>query len=506
MRTKRILLAAVLLSLCAAASCAGESPAVQPGSSLPDSGEGTAASEIAGDSSSEPESEAVSLPVADGMPEPEIPEWDAGGRSFVIMSEPIETDWDIDFIDTESLNGEPVNDAVFKRNLLIEERFNVKVERMDSGYVAYDATKLVTAGDPTVDIAFGYATGLGDFIPSGYFMDLYDVPYIDFSDPFWYQLSVQGMTSYHRMFMMSSDFYPSPLQLTSVIYFNKKLIAENDLDNPYQLVYDNEWVLERFLSMIRQIGKDLNGDGIMNEQDLYGIGTYYGRRYGTFMELLIGCGVPITVIGPEGGRIVNDEGEKVQDLIDRTRVIFKDHSVAIDASEIEKLYSSWALLPLFVTDQLLFVSERIEAMQRAELREMQSDFGIVPNPKYDADQDQYYHRALAKMFSVPNTVADPSLCGAVMAYGTWLAHSTVLPAYYEITIKQKRTRDEDAIVMLDLIHETIYVDFSDLYDTHISDYMWNAYESGSYARSFASVLKKLTKTMDRIQNRILAIN
>ena len=145
-------------------------------------------------------------------------------------------------------------------------------------------------------------------------------------------------------------------------------------------------------------------------------------------------------------------------------------------------------------------------MQRAELREMQSDFGIVPNPKYDADQDQYYHRALAKMFSVPNTVADPSLCGAVMAYGTWLAHSTVLPAYYEITIKQKRTRDEDAIVMLDLIHETIYVDFSDLYDTHISDYMWNAYESGSYARSFASVLKKLTKTMDRIQNRILAIN
>ena len=84
---------------------------------------------------------------------------------------------------------------------------------------------------------------------------------------------------------------------------------------------------------------------------------------------------------------------------------------------------------------------------------------------------------------------------------SWLSNQTVLPAYYEVTLKQKRTRDEDAAYMLDLIRDTIYFDFGDLF-TNMRFYLASAYESGSYARIVDSTLKKLTKTLDKLQDKI----
>ncbi len=180
MVSKRIALAALFLSLCTAVSCGGESPAELPSSSedlQTASLESESAETEAGtgtETESEPETQAgpESPVIVNKYPEPDIPEWNAGGRPFVFLSEKLENDWDIDFIDSEAMNGETINDAVFRRNLQMEERFNIRIERKDSGFVGQEASNLSFAGDPSVDIAFGFATGLGDFIPLGSFIAL----------------------------------------------------------------------------------------------------------------------------------------------------------------------------------------------------------------------------------------------------------------------------------------------------------------------------------------------
>ena len=255
--------------------------------------------------------------------------------------------------------------------------------------------------------------------------------------------------------------------------------------------------------MIRKISKDLNGDGVMDFNDLYGIGTYLYRRYGTFMQILIGSGELITTLAQDGSREISVDGEKVQDLIDRCREVFLDPAIAIDCDKRFKLEGSYDMVPSFVDGHFLFMQSTVACMQR-DLREMEDDFGIAPNPKYDENQAEYYHRSLpfTSMFEIPVTASNPDMTGAFFQYATWLSHSTVLPAYYDITLKQKRTRDDDAIRMLDIVHDTIYFDWSDVYNTHISDYLWDAYEEGSYARKFESVKKQLTKTMNKIQNKL----
>ena len=46
-----------------------------------------------------------------------------------------------------------------------------------------------------------------------------------------------------------------------VLFFNKKLIEEYDLDDPYALVKSGEWTLDRLFSMSSEMLLDLNGDG-----------------------------------------------------------------------------------------------------------------------------------------------------------------------------------------------------------------------------------------------------
>ncbi|MBQ4289606.1 MAG: hypothetical protein II719_00260, partial [Clostridia bacterium] len=151
--------------------------------------------------------------------------------------------------------------------------------------------------------------------------------------------------------------------------------------------------------------------------------------------------------------------------------------------------------------ELLFVS-LLRHMQEG-FREMEDDFGIVPVPKYDSSQENYYHRsnAYSALFAVPSTVLDTEKVGAVFAYISWLSNQTVLPAYYEVTLKQKRTRDEDAPYMLDLIHNSISYDFGN-YWTEMTTYIAQAYDAGSYERVVGSTMKKLTKALNKLMDKM----
>ena len=501
-----LILCGLVLAL-TAASC-GDAQEERPGSDPETQATGAPSSE---GTESLAETDPESLP--EGIPAPDLTGVDFGGEEFWILAPPndqVNFFWSVvdgdEFILSEGLNGEVVNDAVFNRNLKIEEALNIKIRKQESTSVVSDAIHAISGGETKLDLVYAIASELGDHVPLGYFGNWCDVPYVDFSEPYWYQLAIDGLSAFGRAWMVPSDITMSALSGVSLIYFNKRILSDYDLQSPYDLVKENAWTLDTYLSMIRQVSKDLNGDGFMTSDDLFGIGTYFGRRYGAFIQLTIGSGELITSLNKDGTRYISLDGEKVQSIIDRTRPLFKDPAFAIDCDAVFHEKDTYDMTPFFANGHFLFLQSTVSCMQK-DLREMEDDFGIAPNPKYDAEQGSYYHRAnpFTSMFVIPASATSPEKTGAFFQYATWLSHYTVLPAYYEITIKQKRTRDPDAIEMLDIVHDTIYFDFSDVYDTHISDYLDNAYESGSFERSFTGMLKKMNKTMNRIISKLMEI-
>ena len=95
-------------------------------------------------------------------------------------------------------------------------------------------------------------------------------------------------------------------------------------------------------------------------------------------------------------------------------------------------------------------------------RAMEDDFGIVPLPKYDESQKDYYSRiADGWLLNVPTHCADTEFVSAILeelAIGT---KNYIIPAYYEDALKNKFIRDDDTLEMLDIVQTNKMIDLAD---------------------------------------------
>ena len=433
-------------------------------------------------------------------PEPDISkDLDLSGKTFRVSTTYRVLDAE------EGLNGEIINDTVFARNLQVEEHFGITLDFVYTEDWDGALNKIATSGQTEFDLCHGVGSYLCSPVGRGCALDFCDLPYVDFNDGFWFPDLLERFSCYGRLFIAPSDLDYSVLGMVNAVYFNKRILSEYDLESPYQMVYDNRWTLDNFLTMIRQVSRDVNGDGVMDEHDEFGIGAMGGDLMGTFTVLAFGSGLRITELNEDGSLSWAMDGEKIQSIIDRTSEVLHDTSVAIDLSDYHKRIGEDPAVQdssLFLQGhELLFVS-LLRHMQEG-FREMEDDFGIVPVPKYDSAQENYYHRANAysALFAVPSTALDTEKVGAVFSYISWLSNQTVLPAYYEVTLKQKRTRDEDAPYMLDLIHNSISYDFGN-YWTEMTTYIAQAYDAGSYERVVGLTMKKLTKALNKLMDKM----
>ena len=501
MRKRTLLIAGLLLSA-AVVSCGEAAPAepASTGESPASLAETEAGSEEESSSGAGEYDPSVSI-VHTVYPEPDFGDLDLTGRTFRIMWSELGGDYFLN----EGMNGEIINDTVFQRNLKTEERFGITLAMTETESWAGDLKSVVMSGQPDYDMVYGMGDDNISLVTQGYVRDFCDVPYMDFSQGYWFPNLMERLACNGRLFVAPSDINAAVMGGTVVTFFNKRILSEYDLESPYRMVEDNTWTLENFLGMVRQVSRDLNGDGIMDENDEFGIGVHYSDALGTFISLLFGTGLRITAPDEEGNLVFAMDPEMVQGVIDQTSEVLKDGSVAIDLAEYYRRTGRDDRdqdIELFAEGHELFLHTWIHAMQGA-LREMEDDYGVAPIPKYEAEQDSYYHRAQVRscFFFVPTTCGDLEKTGAVFTYMTWLSNQTVLPAYYEVTLKQKRTRDEESAKMLDLIHDTTNFDFGDLF-TRMRFYLVSAYDGGSYARTVGATMKKLSKDLEKMVKKL----
>lgn len=176
--------------------------------------------------------------------------------------------------DAEEETGDPINDAVYKRNRTIEEKYNIIIVNKPSSDLTSSAKKAISSGGDEYDIMMGplsnnFANTLSQ---SGMLTDLKNVPYIDLPKPWYDQKANEQLTISNKLYVTISDIGKVDKDATWSYLFNKKLISGLSLENPYQLVRDGKWTIDKMLEMCKGVSRDLNGDGIMGIEDQYGYG------------------------------------------------------------------------------------------------------------------------------------------------------------------------------------------------------------------------------------------
>ena len=426
---------------------------------------GTRGGNLTGESSGE------TTPAETEIPGPDIAPIDGGGRDFTFLGR-LGDGSDYAFPNHEILaeeqTGDTMNDAVYKRNLFIEEKYNINIVALeeDQSAVHTKALNAIKAGDNTYDIIMPPTYRAFAMQLEGAFYNVNEIPQVDIPKPWWQGRVLDNFSIGGANFFLIGDINFSNFNATSAIFFNKKIMDEYSIPDIYKTVLDGKWTLDVMHEYSTKVTYDLDGDAKMTGADAYG---FVSSNFG-WQPLYYGCGTRIIDKDKDDIPYLAWDSEKNINIITKMTELLNDEGATLLVNQHPDLANAVcptskgygaATVNTFTEDRALFWVEVMYGIY--QVRDMVSDFGIVPTPKYDENQESYtsyVHTSHSSSIGVPVTNTDLALTGAILEDMAYQSYVNVRPAFYDITLKGKLARDEEIVLMLDIIYNNINPDLT----------------------------------------------
>ena len=410
----------------------------------------------------------------------DLPEQDFGGAEFKIAV--IEAHWLYVIYDSQEEIGEPINDSVYNRNRRIEERFNVNITQANQGN---NLKRDVRAGIDGYQIFLPVDRDALTLGTEGLYHKISEIPYIDIDKPYYSQLINKCLTIGNELFFAYGAFNLSVYDYTQVLLFNKPMISDLGLESPYNLIKNGNWTFDVYSEMAKAAVKDVNGDEVMDKEDIYGLVSMPKNVMPCFW---VAAGLQtISKSSDDLPQFTLREDEKFANVIDKIFEITYDN----DSWYRKDVPDDQA--PYFMDGHTLFSNCSFKRI--SDMRNIETDFGIIPYPKYTSEQDKYYTRVEGGNPSlVPITVGNLQMAGTILEALNAESAKTVIPAYYDITLKAKHARDEESAEMLDIIMDGRIYDLGDTY--------WSSFVRDIFTGMFSSNNRNLASRLESIEPRI----
>ena len=352
----------------------------------------------------------------------------------------------------ENDSDDLVESATFRRNKLIEQMYGITITASESSSNNYDIDALnsILAGDDAYDLVFTHARAAFVYAVQGAAYNFRDIESIHLDKPWWTKDVVESCTLNGKLYVLDGDISSKGLGATMCMVFNKRIFDELGFDYPYELVKEGDWTFDEFAYTVKKGAKDLNGDGIIEpEFDQLGYSSSQWEA-------------PMNIIYTGGQKIYDkDENGDLQLTLysNKTVEIYDEFFSLIDnkACYLGTEKSTYKGPDLFNDGRAMIADSELRHAQT--LRNLDDDFGIIPYPKFDED-DEYATavNAGSHMIFIPITVEDVERTGAITEALCAIGSRDVIPAFYEKSLKTKYTRDEESEEMIDLIRDSIVFD------------------------------------------------
>lgn len=419
-----------------------------------------------------------------------LPETNLDGYEYRILAF---KDANIATIFSDTLDGNLVNDAVYKKIKTVEEFLNVSIRLADgSTETPPDAEgndvikKEILSGIDTFDIVQGHDVSMGNMSLEGYFVNLYNVPYLDFTKPWWPDDTIESLTVNGQMYFMSNNIAYFKLSSTRVFFFNKTIFSDLNLDHPYADVYDGTWTLDKLNGYAKQGYKDLNGNGEADADDCYGLvnpGFYY-----CWLE-------PFKVepyVKDESGRLYYSfDLDKMQALVEKFhQLLFGGYGTNVTGREsADKMFADGKAMFLY------------DNLSRAVFVFAYSDvvYGTLPMPKLYETDKEYYGGCTDRPLAIPVTATNIDKTGIVTEALNFAGYKIVYPAYYEVALKTRYADQTDDAKMIDIVHNNAIMSLTYIFGDYQSPY--NNMLEKLFNRSTPSTdVASYAKSIEKAQN------
>ncbi|MBE6657926.1 MAG: hypothetical protein E7604_05715 [Ruminococcaceae bacterium] len=391
-----------------------------------------------------------------------LPEADFGGREikFYVAE-------DLCLLPVYEEGGSVLDDAIYLRNRKVEEKYNCKfvfteapgiVETWDPWIQTCEAS--ILADDNAIDIAGGYGYRLtGTSVTSGLFQNMNDLEAFDFSQQWWPQHLMEAANIGNKLFFCQGHLEPSFYHQIYVMVFDKKMCENLKIENLYDLVNDGKWTYSKFREIALLGAQDLNGNATIDEEDQYGFAIGRNMAVDAFNDAF---NIKFVKPGADGMPELLPLSEKLSEVYYELNDFFA--SAAVQYNERDKIsYDT------FRESRTMLMAATLHGL--GDLRSVDHDFGIIPYPKWNEDQDDYYtYCALGNStaYCIPVT-ADGDVAATILEALAYYGYQDILPEYYERVLKGQSTRDNESEAMLDIIFNNVNFDFTQVYSFAFGD-------------------------------------
>ena len=460
MQTKKFISMLILVSLLAAVSC-GQSNSGDTKQTSAQTGDTTTAETTAPD------------------PLSQLRKEDFGGRSYTMIgvSDTSMSALAPNELNATELNGDLVNDTVYNRNRKIEDIYNIVItaDSRPGGEVVSLVKNSVLAGDCPYDLVWAAMNGASNLAVSGSLANLYDFKDIDLNAAWWNQRATESLTVNGQCYLQLNYIPYSGMLFTHCMYYNKNLAEDYLKEDVYELVRSGKWTIDKFLEVTENTTQDINGDSQYDENDLYG----FMASFGSVGIFTYSCDQDMVSVGKDGKVSIDIYTEKMQDVVEKVNALCYQNNRSFTRNvdkeaDIAKMFANGQSLFYagFLSDAMLY------------FRDMKDDFGLLPFPKYDEQQEHYYTSVSGGtgMLGIPLTVPDPDFTGLITEALAIESYNSVRPAIYETVMEDKLLRDEESVEMYETLLDGIKVEFAVVYHSSNSDIpftLWNLTMSNS---------------------------
>ena len=377
-----------------------------------------------------------------------------GGADFTFLS-PTTTWFFYTDVVFDEMTGDVLDDSIYIRNRFIEDKFNVNIKTVekDIGEIQNQLKKVISAGSDEYDAAFcpAYCGGnIGAMLTSGMFYNLREIPAVKLGEKWWNQIMLKeaAIGRGDKIYYAGCDVNIMTLQCVSCVYFNQDMMTNLGLELPYNAAREGRWTFDMFGEYMKA-GADLNGaDNWKWDKSgnaIYGLTSYEDSA----TALLEGSGERFITTDAEGMPHLSIDGERFINVLTKiSEMLNLEDGTYLYANDIA---SGNHCEPIFSSGRALMMLGELKAAD--VYKEMENTFGIVPVPKYDEAQKDYYSHLMyqAPVLVIPASNTKPDFTGALLDALAYVSSRDVTPVLFDVSVSQKRLRNEDSIDMLQII-------------------------------------------------------
>lgn len=340
--------------------------------------------------------------------------------------------------------------------LTIEDKVGITVQETNIYYESYANTvrNILSASDDTYDMIYLNEQNINSIAKDGYLFNLLELENLSLDEDWW-------LYEYNDLCKLNNELYFADgyanllnVDTINIMLYNEDFADILKLDTPYQLVKDGSWTLDKFAEYMKA-GADLNkGSEVPDSENIWNFDQ--PGNGAACSGMLVSAGENFFDI-KDGQLTLTAGSERFYSVCDKLTKIMTENQSYMFFKEL------YGVSLVFKTNQALFSYGEIITTQ--QLRSADFSFGVLPNPKYDENQDRYYCRKSwpSAGVTIPKCVSDPEKSAAFADALNYLSREIVWPVYRGLVLEQKNLRNEESIEMLDIILRSSVPSLSTIY-------------------------------------------